>query len=297
MLQPLPKHNTADLALFECDCRDLLRQIESESVDLAITSPPYSMGKEYETGANLDNFINMHTQLFPEIYRILKPGGHICWQIGYHVHDRICEPLDFYVHQEAKKFADLNLRNRIIWTFGHGVHANQRFSGRHETVMWYTKGDDYYFNVDAVRVPQKYPGKKHYKGPKKGQYSGNPAGKNPSDVWEIPNVKARHVEKTEHPCQFPVALVSRLVRALTRPGELVVDPFAGVGTSGVVCALEGRSFVGAETVSRYAQIGRERIAAAKAGKLNYREDNEILDPRSAGSVAIRPAHFEWEYTP
>src|ERR1041384_3300304 len=90
----------------------------------------------------------------------------------------------------------------------------------------YSKGRRYRFDLNAVRVPQKYPGKKHYKGPKKGKLSGNPKGKNPSDVWEIPNVKSRHVEKTKHPCQFPVALVQRLVRALTLPGSLVVDPFS-----------------------------------------------------------------------
>ena len=124
----------------------------------------------------------------------------------------------------------LKLRNRIIWRFNHGLHCKKRFSGRYETILWFTKNDEYVFNLDPVRVPSKYPGKRHFKGPKRGQLSGNPLGKNPSDiwdvvqqdwedeVWDIPNVKANHPEKTEHPCQFPVELVQRCVLALTQPG-------------------------------------------------------------------------------
>jgi len=89
-------------------------------------------------------------------------------------------------------------------------------------------------------VPQKYPGKKYFKGEKQGQYSCNPLGKNPGDIWTIPNVKHNHVEKTIHPCQFPIELVERLVLALTKPGDLVVDPYIGVGSAACVKrALEG----------------------------------------------------------
>ena len=123
------------------------------------------------------------------------------------------------------------MRNRIIWTFGHGLNSVRRFSGRHETILWSTKGDSLEFNLDEVRVPQKYAGKRAYKGPHKGELSGNPLGKNPSDVWEIPNVKAKHIEKTEHPCQFPVAIPQRLIKALTHENALILDPFMGSGTT------------------------------------------------------------------
>ena len=136
------------------------------------------------------------------------------------------------------------LRNRIVWTFGHGQHCQRRFSGRYEVVLWYTKSDDYIFHLDPVRVPAKYPGKRAFRGPRKGQLSGNPLGKNPSDVWEIPNVSGNHVEKTAHPCQFPVALVERLVLALTDVGGVVFDPFCGVATSGVAALLHQRRYVG-----------------------------------------------------
>lgn len=89
-------------------------------------------------------------------------------------------PLDIELAPTFKRL-NMQLRNRIIWQYGHGLHSQRRFSGRYETVMWYTKTDDYHFDLDPVRVPSKYPGKKHYRGPKKGQYSGNANGKNPED--------------------------------------------------------------------------------------------------------------------
>ena len=116
------------------------------------------------------------------------------------------------------------MRNRIIWHFGHGLHASKRFSGRYETIIWFTKSDNYYFNIDPTRIPQKYPNKKHFKGKKRGELSCNPLGKNPSDVWDIPNVKSNHIEKTDHPCQFPVALVERFILSTTKERDIVFDP-------------------------------------------------------------------------
>ena len=207
------------------DAFEFLARLKPASVDLFVSSPPYCMGKAYETSIDSTDFMNMHDRLAPLLVRALKDGGSLCWQVGHHVHNGVVTPLDALVYAIFSKQKELHLRNRIVWTFAHGVHASRRFSGRHETILWFTKGSDYTFNLDAVRVPQKYPGKRHYKGPKKGTAKGNPLGKNPSDVWEIPNVKANHIEKTNHPCQFPVALVRRLIRALTPIGGTVVVPF------------------------------------------------------------------------
>lgn len=179
--------------------------------------------------------------------------------------------------------------------FGHGLHAEDRFSGRHETILWFTKGKRYRFNLDAVRVLQKYPGKKHYKGDRKGTLSGNPNGKNPSDVWsapdvwDIPNVKANHVEKTKHPCQFPVALAQRLIMALTRRGDLVLDPFSGAGTTGCACTLTGRRFVGSEISKRYHKIAAKRMLAAARGDLQYRASHRpIYEPKAGTPLTTIP---------
>lgn len=292
--------------LYSGDCLDLLSRMDSNSVDLVITSPPYCMGKAYEKKSDdVDTFLNMHRRIIPLVANVLKPGGSMCWQVGYHVVNSEILPLDFLVYQVVQetnsRFLNdehLTLRNRIIWTFGHGLNSKSRFSGRHETILWFTKGSDYYFNLDAVRVPQKYPGKRSYKGPNKGKLSGNPLGKNPSDVWEvstdvwdIPNVKARHVEKTEHPCQFPVAIPRRLIKALSHKNDVVMDPFMGVGTTGIAATLEGRRFIGSELDERYFELAGSRIELASQGKLPIREDKPVLNPNLHSKVAVLPDSF------
>jgi adenine-specific DNA-methyltransferase len=127
--------------------------------------------------------------------------------------------------------------------------------------VWFTKSDKYTFNLDSIRVPQKYPNKRHYKGPRKGELSGNPLGKNPGDVWEIGNVKHNHPEKTDHPCQFPVELVRRLILAFTNVGDVIVDPFMGSGTTAVSATLEGRDYIGFDNNMEYNRIARLRLDA------------------------------------
>ncbi len=285
------------ITLYNGSCEKLLKKLPDESVDLIVTSPPYCMKKAYEDPHDdIETFKRQHKKIFADIYRVLKPGGSICWQVGYHVSNVCVIPLDYTVYeiftsQNAKLQYPIILRNRVIWTFGHGLNSIQRFSGRHETVLWFTKGNGYSFNLDNVRVPQKYPGKKAYKGPNKGQLSGNPLGKNPSDVWEIPNVKAQHVEKTNHPCQFPVAIPQRFIKALVPKNGLVLDPFMGSGTVGVASIIEKCRFVGAEILSEYYQIARQRVEDALNGQAKIRDDVPIMEPNSSLSVAKLPDEF------
>jgi adenine-specific DNA-methyltransferase len=184
----------------------------------------------------------------------------------------------------------MRMRNRIIWHFEHGLHCTRRFSGRYETIVWFTKSDEYVFNLDAVRVPQKYPGKKYFKGPRAGQYSCNPSGKNPGDLWVIPNVKCNHVEKTDHPCQFPVELIERLVLSMTNEGDWVLDPFLGTGTSIIAAIRHGRRGAGAETKTKYVNLAHQRIEQELKGTLKTRPMNRpVYDPVEAGnSLRIAP---------
>ena len=281
-----------EAAIFNGDCRRLLRVVPDNSVSLVVTSPPYCMGKEYEPGNSIEDFIVAHDEIFPEIERILRPGGSICWQVGYHVQKNAVVPLDYLIYDSIRKLpAPLIMRNRIIWHFGHGQHCERRFSGRHETISWFTKGDNYIFDLDPIRVPQKYPGQRASRGPRQGELSGNPLGKNPSDIWDIPNVKANHVEKTAHPCQFPVALIRRLILSLTAPGELVLDPFTGSGSAGVAAVLEGRRFVGSEIREDYSAIASERFSEALDGSAKVRPDESVKPPSEGSSVARKPDHF------
>ena len=292
------KYKESNQVTLHCgDCIDLLKTLPNASVDLVVTSPPYCIGKAYEDPHNdIEFFKAQHNSMFKELYRVVKPGGSVCWQVGYHISEKCVVPLDYIIYDIFTSESEnlqypFILRNRIIWTFGHGLNSTNRFSGRHETILWFTKGQQSIFNLDEVRVPQKYPGKRYYKGPKKGQLSGNPLGKNPSDVWDIPNVKAMHVEKTDHPCQYPVALPQRLIKALTNPDDLVLDPFMGSGTTGVAAIIEGRRFVGAELVKEYFDISISRIKDATSGNALVREDKPVLEPNPNTAVAKLPEDF------
>jgi len=282
-----------DYCLWQGDVEAFLDGLaERPLFDLIVTSPPYNLGKPYETRQEFRDYLEWQARVIDKCVRRLCDTGSICWQVGNYVEGTgrraSVLPLDIVFHDVFRRF-DLTLRNRIVWQYGHGLHCKHRFSGRHEVVLWYTKTDDYTFNLDAVRVPPKYPGKKHYKGPRAGQYSCNPRGKNPEDVWEIPNVKSNHLEKTIHPCQFPVALIERLILALTREGELVFDPFAGVASAGVAAALTGRRFCGCEVDRDYVDIGKRRIDGTADGSTRIRPlDRPIYDPANSGKLARDP---------
>lgn len=266
------------IVLYHGDCLELLKEMPDNCIQLIVTSPPYNIGKQYEKKLKLSKYLEQQASVIKECARVLSDKGSICWQVGNYVEDGSIVPLDAMLYHI---FTDLGLkmRNRIIWHFEHGLHCSRRFSGRYETIMWFTKSEDYTFNLDPVRVPQKYPGKKYFKGPKAGQYSCNPLGKNPSDVWIIPNVKSNHIEKTEHPCQFPVELIERLVLSMTNEGDWVFDPFLGTGTSIIAAIRHKRKGAGAETLAKYTQLAQSRIQQELAGKLKTRPMNKpIYDP-------------------
>ncbi len=263
------------------DSYDFLKNVPSEVATLIITSPPYNIGKEYETKTSIESYLNQQEPVIDELVRILRNEGSLCWQVGNFVEDSEVFPLDIFYYDMFKKNR-LKLRNRIIWHFGHGLHASKRFSGRYETILWFTKGDEYTFNLDSVRVPAKYPGKTHFKGPNKGKPSGNPLGKNPSDIWEfvtqeweseiwnIPNVKANHPEKTMHPCQFPIELVERCILALTNEDDWVLDPYCGVASALIAGLKHNRKVIGCDKEAKYIEIAKERISNFYNGTLRMR---------------------------
>ncbi len=174
----------AEIVIAEGDCLETLRELPSGFAKLIITSPPYNIGKEYERATHLDRYLDALSPIVDELIRVLSRTGSLCWQVGNYVEDSEVFPLDIFYYPFFKKHG-LQLRNRVVWHFAHGLHASKRLSGRYEVLLWFTNSDTYTFNLDAVRVPSKYPGKRHFKGDKIGQPSGNPLGKNPSDVWSI----------------------------------------------------------------------------------------------------------------
>lgn len=294
----------ANVVLYAGDANSYLATVPDQSIKLIITSPPYNLGKSYESRVSIEQYLQSQEKTISELCRVLKEDGSLCWQVGNFVQDGEVFPLDIFYYGIFKQHG-LALRNRIIWHFGHGLHATKRFSGRYETLLWFTKSAHYTFNLDDVRVPSKYPGKRHYKGPNRGKPSGNPKGKNPSDIWEvmlkdwetclwdIPNVKSNHPEKTIHPCQFPVELVERCVLALTNENDWVFDPYAGVGSALIASLMHGRRAMGSEKEPEYIDIAQERIASFFEGTLVTRPVGKpVHQPTGKEKVAQVP--FEWQ---
>jgi len=294
------------IVLHEGDTYAFLKTIPDKTITMAITSPPYNIGKIYEKKTTITKYLKDQEKTIGELVRILNDNGSICWEVGNYIKNGEVYPLDIYYYDIFKKF-DLKLRNRIIWHFGHGLHASKRFSGRYETILWFTKTDNYTFNLDVVRVPSKYPGKKHYKGPKKGQLSCNPKGKNPSDIWkvvyrdweneiwDIPNVKSNHPEKTIHPCQFPIELVERCVLALTDKNDWVLDPYSGVGSALIAGLKQNRKVIGVEKEHEYIEITKKRIHDFFTGKLKIRPlGKPVYEPTGEEKVSQVPSEWKRE---
>jgi len=285
------------------DTLQFLQTVPDETAKLIITSPPYNLGKEYESKTRIQSYLKSQEEVINELVRKLRPDGSICWQVGNFVENSEVFPLDIFYYEIFKK-QGLKLRNRIIWRFNHGLHASKRFSGRYETILWFTKSDTYTYNLDSVRVPSKYPGKRHFKGPKRGLPSGNPLGKNPSDVWEfvaqewdrelwdIPNVKANHPEKTVHPCQYPIELVERCVLALSEEDDWVLDPYCGVGSALIAALKHNRKAMGVDKEAEYISIAKQRVEAFYAGQLKIRPlGKPVYEPTGREKVSQVPP--EW----
>jgi DNA modification methylase len=293
--------------VLEGDAFEALDFVADASCKLIVTSPPYNIGKEYERDQRLSlrEYLRWLDRIVGKLCEKVAADGHICWQSGSFVEHGEVFPLDAFFYRMFKR-RGMKLRNRIIWHFNFGLNAQTRFSGRYETLLWFTKSDEYTFNLDPVRVRQLYPGKRHpsKKGVKAGQPSGNPKGKNPSDfwtfdakkafeenpIWDFPNVKSNHPEKTIHPCQFPSELVERCVLALTNDHDLVLDPFIGSGTTAIAALKYGRRVIGIDRDSKYVQLARQRIAD-RANLRTRPMGLRVRSPQPGEAVATIPK--EW----
>lgn len=303
------KWDEKDAEFFTGDVLTAIKSVPRKSCDLIISSPPYNIGKDYERFSKLsfDEYLKWQDNVIAALIERMSDSGSICWQVGAYVKNGESIPLDVYFYHSFKT-RGLKLRNRIIWRFNFGLNSTMRLSGRYETILWFTKSDNYKFNLNPIRVSQLYPGKRHAKSRKQGSGlpSGNPLGKNPGDywefsavqqfrndpIWDIPNVKANHPEKTSHPCQFPIELVERCVLALTDKGDTVLDPFVGTGTTVIAAIKHGRRGIGIDRNSAFLKLARERVVSFRKGTLNFRPiGRPIHRPNPTDKVAMRPQ--EW----
>ena len=244
--------------IYPGDCIDLLKSLPDGCVDLIVSSPPYNLGKAYESKRALEIYVEEQRAVLHQCSRILKHTGSIFWQVGSFAEKGTLIPLDirFFPILES---CGLIPRNRIAWARQHGLHASKKFSCRYETILWFTKSDEWIFNLDEIRVPQKYQNKKFHRGDRRGELSCNPDGKNPGDIWLFRNVKHNHEEQTIHPCQFPEDMIARIVLSTTREDAVVFDPYMGTGTVAVVARDHGRHFLGAELDPAYHAVALRRL--------------------------------------
>lgn len=262
-LSPIGKYD-----LLNGDCLKKLTEVSEKSVSLVFSSPPYNIGKSYERRQNLSEYLKCQEDVIMLLSSRLTPSGSICWQTGNYVNDGKVIPLDIKFDEIFEK-AGLRLRRRFVWRFGHGLHCARRFSGRYETISWYT-----FPNFDQQIS---YPIEAEWN----------------SGAIDVPNVKSNHVEKTDHPCQFPVELAERFVLAFTAKGQTVLDPYAGVG-SVVIAAVKNERFgIGIEIQESYIVVTRSRLQKLERGVLEIRQlGTQIHIPSQSDKSAMMPEKFK-----
>ncbi len=254
-----PYFESEKCLVYNLDCLDALRIIDSELIDLTVTSPPYNIGKEYENLMNLNDYLNWSSKWISEVYRVTSKRGAFWLNLGYVSipHKAKAIPLPYLIWDKVPFY----LMQEIVWNYGAGVAGKRFLSPRNEKWLWYVKDkDEYVFNLDDIRDKDvKYPHQK-----KNGQLRCNTIGKNPSDVWQIAKVTSgdsrSSAERTPHPAQFPVDLITRIVKGCSNKKQLILDPFMGSGTTAEVAIKEDRQVVGFEIKKEYCKIIADRLS-------------------------------------
>jgi DNA modification methylase len=220
-----------------------LAKLPSSSVDLIIADPPYNLGKDY--GNNKDkktreDYLEFTKTWLAEAVRVLKPTGSLYVFMGFRFISRLCILLEDDL--------ELKFNSWITWHYTQGMGRKTGFSPRHEDILLFTKTDNYTFNLDDVRIPQKYYRERN-----------NMAGANPGDVWQFSHVHYCSAERLPHPTQKPEALLERMIRASSNEGDVVLDPFLGSGTTCRAADVLGRKWLGIEVNPDYVQMSKERL--------------------------------------
>lgn len=249
-------------AVFNMDCVAGMQMLPEDFVNLTITSPPYNIGKEYEQPLELNAYLNWCERWMHEVHRVTTPTGAFWLNLGYVAVERLGKaiPLPYLLWNRSPFF----MLQELVWNYGAGVATKYTLSPRNEKLLWYVKDpESYTFNLDEIRDPDvKYPNQK-----KNGKLRCNTSGKNPSDVWQIAKVTSgkdrSSAERAPHPAQFPIDLISRLVKGFSNSGDVLLDPFMGSGTTAECAIREGRYVIGFELREDYCSHIKDRLAAVE----------------------------------
>ena len=260
-----PAYEDEDILIYHGDSLAIMEHIPNCSIPLTVTSPPYNIGKEYEAVKSLDEYIKWTGRWTTQVHRLTTPKGAFWLNLGYlSIPDQAkAIPIPYLVWDHVPFF----LIQEIVWNYGAGVAGRLFFSPRNEKFLWYVKNQEHYtFNLDDVRDPNvKYPHQK-----KNGKLKCNPKGKNPTDVWHIAKVTSgtnrSSQERTSHPAQFPLELVTRILLASSNKADVILDPFSGSGSLLEAAIRTGRKAIGIEIERRYVEIAIQRIQQARRNR-------------------------------
>lgn len=253
-----PLYEDDNILIYQGDSLELMNYIPEGSLPLTVTSPPYNIGKEYESILELDDYVKWIAKWINQVYRCTSFHGSFWLNLGYLSIPQKAKaiPIPYLIWDKVPFY----LIQEIVWNYSAGVAGKLFFSPRNEKFLWYVKDPkNYVFNLDDIRDPNvKYPNQK-----KNGKLKCNIKGKNPTDVWQIPKVTSgknrSSKERTTHPAQFPVQLVNRIILASSHINDIVFDPFLGSGSTAEAAIKNGRKVIGFEINENYINITIERI--------------------------------------
>jgi len=220
-----------------------MSRLPDACIDLIVADPPYNLGKDYGNNRDLrvwHDYESFTKEWLREAIRVLKSTGSIYVFMGVRFISKLYQILEDGFH--------LNFNGWITWHYTQGMGRKTGFSPRHEDVLYFTKTNKFVFKLDDVRVPQKYYRKRN-----------NMAGANPGDVWEFSHVHYCSTERQKHPTQKPEALIERIVRASSKVGDLVLDPFVGSGTTCKVAGILNRKWIGIDINPKYIEMAEKRV--------------------------------------
>lgn len=226
------------------DALELFKEIPDESINLIIADPPYNLGKDY--GNNCDNrefddYLKFSREWLKEAHRVLKKDGTIYVFMGVRFIS--------YLYEILERELDMELNSWITWFYTQGIGKTKGFSPRHDDILMFNKGKKFTFNLDDIRVPQKYYRERN-----------NMRGANPGNVWEFSHIHYCQKNRKAHPTQKPEGIIERMVLASSNKGDKVLDPFAGSGTTLRVCQQLDRECIGFEFNPEYIGMIEKRLA-------------------------------------
>ena len=228
---------------------ELLKTLETESIDLIVADPPYNLGKDYGNNHDLKGFeeyILFTREWLSEAKRVLKPDGSIYVFMGVRFISYLYDIMDRYLK--------LFFNSWIVWHYTQGMGKTKGFSPRHDDILVFNKGKNFTFNLDDIRVPQKFYRERN-----------NMRGANPGDVWQFSHVHYSNPNRQNHPTQKPEGVIERIVLASSNKGDIVLDPFSGSGTTLRVCQQLGRKAIGFELNPEYVAMTEQRLSEPFSG--------------------------------